>query len=404
MKKTGALALCLFLVLGFQVFVKGAYADESRRKIAATMEAATVWIVVETEESYSVGSGFVVGDGWIATNAHVVDEEDEQVRVYVVNERIPPRRAKIVSMLHEDEKTGGKDFALLRFEPPKGVKIPVLTFNFDVKRMDRVSAWGYPGMVTQYDSRSESIHKEDKSRLQAPPVVYTEGAVNTIVRDRFASSIIHSAAIAGGNSGGPLVNERGEVVGMNTWGSTEEGEGAFVNAALPAVDLAYFLLDNGVTPKLASGQKMPPRPGGSAVAARAPASGGKQTPGRETREERRLDLGSFSVLVPRGWSVLEEEEDMILVEANNKAARVRIICEDLEGQSLQHVAWRLSKKFGGTKPELDDDSYVFTFVDKGVETTVFVEEGDEDDQYMAIFLTGDAEAPGVEKILNSIEQ
>jgi hypothetical protein len=351
-----------------------------------------------------VGSGFVVGDGWIATNAHVVDKVSKQLTVHVLNERIPPRRAKIVSMLHEkDDETHGRDFALLHFEPPQGIKIPALAFNFDVQRMDRVSAWGYPDMVTKYDSRAESIHKEDKSRLQAPPVVYTEGTVNTIVRDRLSNSIIHSAAIAGGNSGGPLVNEKGEVVGMNTWGATEEGEGAFVNAALPAVDLAYFLLDNGVTPKLAPGQQMPSRPERVKVASRASASGSKQTPGREAREEKRLDLGSFSVRVPRGWNVLKEEEDMILVESDNKAARVRILCEALMGQSLPHVAWRLSKKFGGTKPELDDDSYVFTFADKGVDTTVFVGRDGEDDQYMVIFLTGDAEAPGVEEIMNSIE-
>jgi len=50
------------------------------------------------------------------------------------------------------------------------------------------------------------------------------------------------------------VNDRGEVVGMNTWGRQEEGEGAFLNGAQTAREIVAFLISNGVTPKLAPGQ------------------------------------------------------------------------------------------------------------------------------------------------------
>ena len=252
-----ALSLALALTLALPAPIHTAFAEE-RRDITAMMEAATVWIVTEDEdEDIGRGSGFIVGDGYIVTNAHVVN--DAQV-VYVLNERISVREAEIVDLIHEYEDEGrtqtvsGSDLALLRFTPPKGVKLPILSFNCDVKRADRISAWGYPVMVTDLDGSSEILEEGDMSKLQPPPVVYTEGTVNAIVRDRLGSSILHSAAIAGGNSGGPLVNGKGEVVGINTWGHQEEDEGAFLNGAQPAKEIVAFLVSNGVAPKLALGQ------------------------------------------------------------------------------------------------------------------------------------------------------
>ena len=83
-----------------------------------------------------------------------------------------------------------------------------------------------------------------------PPVVFTEGVVSTFVDNGHQRSIIHTAAIASGNSGGPLINSRGEVIGINTWGAIEENEGAFVNAALPADRLVSFLQSAGLSPRI----------------------------------------------------------------------------------------------------------------------------------------------------------
>ncbi|GHS87818.1 hypothetical protein AGMMS49957_08340 [Synergistales bacterium] len=374
--------------------------EERRRAVATNMEAATVWIVVEDDDNLAVGSGFIVADGFIATNAHVVDGLGKGGSVYVLNERIPMRKAKIVNAIYEDksEAVSGRDFALLRFDPPKGADLPVLLFNFDIQRMDRVSAWGYPAMVTRFDASTERLREGDTSSLKPAPVVYTEGTVNTIVRDKAGVSILHSASIAGGNSGGPLVNSRGEVVGINTWGYREEDEGAFLNGAQTASELAFFLIDNGVTPRLAPGQQM------AARTERTGASGNTFAARRQEKEDgRERNLGDYSVVIPRGWSVLDEGENMILAGADDEAAAVGIMTAYREGRSLARVARDLSKEFDGGEPELDDDIYMFTFSDDGVDTLVCVGEADdEEEKYVMIFVSGDGDDPGVQEMLNSV--
>jgi len=375
------------------------------------MEAATVWIVVEGwcddcgEYEVNSGTGFIVGDGYIATNAHVIDGFGGRGTFYVLNEKIPARRATLVNSIRDSQvDSAGRDLALLRFEPPRGVELPILSFNFEVRRMDRVSAWGYPGMATGFDISVDHLRRGDMSRLVPAPIMFTEGSVSTFVRDRRYSPIVHilhSASIAGGNSGGPLVNSRGEVVGMNTWGYTEEGEGAFLNGAQLSSEIVAFLAASGVTPRLAPGQQLAAAQPRQETPPIPPAFGNR--PQQGAREDRRRDVGGFSVMVPRGWSVLDEERNLILVGADDDTAAVGVFLLEIEGQSLRQVARELSRELEGTTPELDDDVYIFTFSEDEVYSIAFVGEGDYEGQYVFLFITGDLENPGVGEILDSME-
>jgi len=216
--------------------------EERQRVVAELMEASTVYVLLDKGDSYSMGSAFIVADGYAVTNAHVVGSAKG---VLLMNSRLRPVKASVVRKEYDDE-IGGNDFALLRFS--SSAKLPALSFTLRVNRMDRVSAWGFPVLVTQFDQSFDDIL--DGKRTKAPPVVYTEGTVSAVVERRGRKTVIHSAAIAGGNSGGPLVNARGEVVGINTWGYTEEDEGAFVNASIPSERIVDFLLKAGVKPQM----------------------------------------------------------------------------------------------------------------------------------------------------------
>jgi len=376
--------------------------EERRRSLAALMEAATVWIVTEDDEGVGSGTGFIVGDGYIVTNAHVVSDLGRGGTVYVLNERISARKASLVKTLYDSPtgwQPGGRDFALLRFDPPKGV--PVLAINTEVRRMDRVSAWGYPRMATQFDVNTERLRRGDTRDLKPPPVVFTEGSVNTIIKAKLGEAILHSAQISRGNSGGPLVNSRGEVVGVNTWRYRAEDEGDFLNGAQPANELAWFLTENGVTPKLAEGQQLAPPPARDDPSWKLGKL--KSAPAQEEKEDRRRDVGSFSALVPPGWSVLEEEEDSLLLISDDQEAVVGILVYDSEGRSLSQSAKDLSENYGGTEPEVDDDVYIFSFSDDGVDTMVFIGEAKAEGRLTMIFISGEKEKPGLEEILNSLE-
>jgi hypothetical protein len=392
--------------------------------VAALLEAATVWVVGEDEKRISQGSGFLVAAGFIATNAHVVGGLDKGADIYVLNDKLPATKAQVVAKAHDGD--GGRDYALLRFTPPQGVDLPVLTFNLEARRMDRVSAWGYPAMVTQFDDRTARLQEGDTRGLKAPPVVYTDGSINSIVSRNGRQALIHSAQIAGGNSGGPLVNSRGEIVGINTWGYQEEGEGAFLNAALPADDLGAFLSAQGVKPQIASGQQAAAsRPPATQVrpdkpeTSRPPKWAGREpdqpedslpdkreSQGQKEDQERgrRRDVGSFTVEVPRGWSVVEEEEDSIMLGADDDSALVAIMVADSEGLSLRQASRQIAEELDGTQPASDDDgeTYTFTFSENEVEFTALV--GDmEDGRHVMLLLGGDTDNQGIVKILESLE-
>ena len=250
--------------------------EQRRREVAALMESATVCVLAMSgEDGMASGSGFIVGDGLILTNAHVVDEADDD-GIYVLNESLPVTRAKKVRSAYDKsgdaEHLPRQDFALLRFTPPPGRSLPALAFSLDARRMDRVSAWGYPGLVTERDERMQNIMAGgiSKKNMPPPPVVYTEGTISALVKSG-GEAVIHTAVISPGNSGGPLVNLRGEVVGINTWTYQEEDRAAFINAALPAHLMVEFLRGNGVSPKLSERQR--PKPGDPLVA-----SGPEKTP------------------------------------------------------------------------------------------------------------------------------
>ena len=142
------------------------------------------------QRSEALGSGFVISeDGYIVTNNHVIEGADEITIEFFSGKKLP---AKLVGT---DPKT---DIAVLKVEA--GEPLPFVTFgNSDLMRVgDWVMAMGNP--LGQGFSVSAGI-------------VSARGRELSGSYDDFIQT---DAAINRGNSGGPLFNMDGQVIGVNT--------------------------------------------------------------------------------------------------------------------------------------------------------------------------------------------
>ncbi|EGF32065.1 HtrA protease/chaperone protein [Oxalobacteraceae bacterium IMCC9480] len=168
----------------------------------------------DEEVSRGVGSGFIISaDGYVMTNAHVVDGADE---VYVTLTDKREFKAKIIGA---DKRT---DVALVKIE---GANLPRLAMG-DSNKV-RVGEWviaiGSPfGLDNTVTAGIVSAKARDTGDYL--PLIQTDVAVNP------------------GNSGGPLINMRGEVIGINSQIYSRSGGYMGISFAVP-IDEAMRVSD-----------------------------------------------------------------------------------------------------------------------------------------------------------------
>lgn len=154
------------------------------------------------DDAKSFGTGFVVDSrGYIITNEHVVHRAKQVQIIIGARERIP---ATILSVDPDH------DLALLKANTDKPLTPVPLGASTEVKRQEPVLVVGFPfgeESVTSTSGRIVSIR--------------TEGADQVFVTD---------AVVNPGNSGGPVINERGEAIGVIRSLLLAEIDGARVKA------------------------------------------------------------------------------------------------------------------------------------------------------------------------------
>jgi S1-C subfamily serine protease len=180
--------------------------------------------VAESDELVPVGtgSGFIVDEeGHVITNAHVVAGAEELTVALHDGTEVPATVVGSESML---------DVAVLKLDLPAGASVPgVVTFGDSaaLRAGDQVIAIG--------------------NALGAFPNTVSEGTVNATDRafpaeGGLTTMIQHDAEIWHGNSGGPLLNLQGDVVGINTAGIGSGMLGADTGSA----DMAFAVEGNTV--------------------------------------------------------------------------------------------------------------------------------------------------------------
>ncbi len=199
------------------------------------LEQATVLIIGDTGKALKTGTGFFIAPGVILTNAHVTQGSSQGI--YVVGKFAElATKSKLVAV----SNTKGRDYAVLQV-PITSVK--PLNFNLNIARTQKVSAWGFPGAVTEVDPNFKALLSGKAS--SPPEVVYSEGTVS-VVQDQSPPLIYHTAVVSHGNSGGPLVNEKGEVVGINTYIAMDDKSYRQSSLAIVSKDIVAFLQEKNI--------------------------------------------------------------------------------------------------------------------------------------------------------------
>ena len=142
----------------------------------------------------------------------------------------------------------GKDVAILKIDGQ--TNLPTVTLGDDTKMQtgDKIYAMGYPGAATLHAG------VDILQSMQEPTL--TSGIISARKQMTGGWGVFQmDAAIHYGNSGGPLFNEDGEVIGVNTFGSVDENSGTLVsgmNFAIPISVVKQFLNEINVTPEESS--------------------------------------------------------------------------------------------------------------------------------------------------------
>jgi len=194
----------------------------------------------------SVGSGFIVsGDGLIYTNRHVALPPDESIKGSITLVGVPSVKDPEVleyyraEMVYAPPAKDDLDFAVLKIAAPKGGPqfrpLALATDKLDLG--SEVAALGFP-----------------RVQENQPNLSFTKGSVSVgrvKIGDR--SYYQTDAAVNPGNSGGPLVNTKGEAVGIITLKKRDANNIGF------ALHLAEIKTAAAAAEKLA--EKISPEPG-----------------------------------------------------------------------------------------------------------------------------------------------
>ncbi|WP_267393844.1 serine protease [Sphingomonas sp. GC_Shp_1] len=222
--------LLLLAALGWAV---PAAADDIAATGRGVVRVVTIAVVDGQVVGFGHGSGVAIAPNRIVTNAHVMELADrypDNVVIGIVpSEGDKSYQGKVIAY---DSK---RDLALIEFT---GASLPpAALYTGPVTEGDPVVALGYPGNVDLATAQSAADYIRPTSPVRSEGVFSGRRSLTGI------EVLLHTASIARGNSGGPLLDRCGRLIGVNSAITRgEEGDSSF-GFAIADTELASFLHD-----------------------------------------------------------------------------------------------------------------------------------------------------------------
>ena len=233
--------LSAMLVVACLLVPSAAHADPA--DIEAASRGVVRVIIIEDSGGgdlypLSHGTGFAVSPELIVTNAHVIAEAryDRTLSIGIVpSDGGDAIYGRLVAYSERN------DLALLQTTEP--MNLPPLTIAGNVDSdAGQVTAVGYPMNV----DRAQGLGTRDI--FVAQPPVKSQGFLSGRRPSRDFDTLLHTAPIARGNSGGPLLDNCGRVVGVNSFGTEATGTDSEFYFAVSTRELLPFLRANEISP------------------------------------------------------------------------------------------------------------------------------------------------------------
>src|SRR5580704_14491902 len=290
----------------------------------------------ETLVQNSLGYGVIVtNEGHIITNNHVVDQVDE------IEVQLADGQTKKARLVGADSQV---DLAVFKIDNP-GVKPLKLADSDTVQPGDFVLAIGNPFGFEE---------------------TVTDGIISSKVRpnrsDFFGGLVQTNAAIKPGNSGGPLINLRGEVIGINTAIASTTGGSQGIGFAIPSntvrTALESLLKQGRIIRGYLGIQMRALQPGedgteteGVTVAEVVPGSPAAQAgvqPGDVIRKFDGRDVNNFNALRSLVAQTQLNKQVELEIVRNGKPVKVTT---QIKEQPIDYQSARVSPKQGPSQPQ-----------------------------------------------------
>lgn len=192
------------------------------------------------------GTAFLINEEYLLTCDHVFDLDAEDLaagkEAYGWSEKQVREHSKVEVVVMRDvtieativKESDVMDFAILKLSQKlyDRTYLP-LRSSSEIRQTEQIYSLGFPGGISAW---------QDANTYTSEDVTITAGQVNKLNTINTVDYIQHGAQISGGNSGGPLVDETGAVIGINVFTAGAQFESTYSYAL--AIDQPIQVLDS----------------------------------------------------------------------------------------------------------------------------------------------------------------